>query len=130
VIVDSSAVLAILLQEPDARRIASAIAQADRRQMSAANLLEVELVAAARTGGAGSADIDHLIRNLQIEIVPFTLSQLSIARAAISRFGRGHHPARLNFGDCFAYALASERAEPLLFKGEDFAKTDIEVAQY
>ena len=129
-IVDSSALLAILLQEPEARQLAKTIALAERRQMSAANLLEIELVAAGRTGDIGSADIDRLVRNFQIQIVPFSINQASLARTAVRSFGRGHHPARLNFGDCFAYALAKEQAEPLLFKGDDFSKTDIEVAVF
>jgi ribonuclease VapC len=130
VIVDTSALLAILFQEPEARRIAKALAGASKRRISAASILEVELVVAGRTGGVGSADIDRLVRNFQIEIVPFDLSQARLARAAVRSFGKGHHPARLNFGDCFAYALAIEKNEPLLFKGTDFSQTNIDVAAY
>lgn len=129
-IVDSSALLAILLQEPEARQIAEALAMADALRMSTANLLEVELVVAGRTGGVGSDDIDRLVQNFRIEKVPFTANHLAIARDAVRAFGKGHHRAGLNFGDCFAYALAKAEGEPLLFKGSDFAQTDITVATY
>ena len=98
--------------------------------ISTATLLEASMVFETRAGEAGAGELDSLITDLELEISPFSLAQSVIAREAFRRFGKGRHPARLNFGDCMAYALAKDRSKPLLFKGDDFAKTDIEVAAY
>lgn len=130
-IIDTSALLAILLQEPEAERFARAIAGAARRLLSAATLLETGIVLQARYGDEGGRDLDLLVLKLGIEIAPVTERQAGIARRAYRRYGKGQrHPAGLNFGDCFAYALATDTGEPLLFKEEDFALTDVEQAAY
>ncbi|MDE0172079.1 MAG: type II toxin-antitoxin system VapC family toxin [Defluviicoccus sp.] len=127
-IVDSSALLAILLHETDAKRYAAAISNAPTRRMSVANVLEASMVAESRGGEAAGHALDRQLERAEMELVPVTAEQLAAARRAWRRFGRGNHPAALNFGDCFAYALAETTGEPLLFKGEDFALTDVEAA--
>lgn len=127
-IVDSSAVLAILFGEPDARRHAAAIMAAHPCRMSVANVLEASIVAEHRGGEQAAHNLDELLERAEIELVPVTVEHLEAARLAWRRFGKGHHPAVLNFGDCFAYALARTTGEPLLSKGDDFARTDIESA--
>ena len=127
-IVDSSAVVAILLSEADADHLANKLAGAPRLRMSAATYLEVSIVMENKGGPRAGYELDDFIANTEIEIVPLTLEQAEAARIAWRRFGKGNHPARLNFGDCFSYALAKISGEPLLFKGNDFAQTDIEPA--
>ena len=127
-IVDSSAVLAILFDEPDAKRHAAAIMAASPCRMSVANVLEAAIAAERRGGDTAAQEFDTLVETAEIEFVPVTVEHLQAARRAWRRFGKGNHPAALNFGDCFAYALARTTDEPLLFKGEDFARTDIEAA--
>lgn len=127
-IVDSSAVLAILFGEPDARRHAAAIMGAHPCRMSVANVLEASIVVERRAGEAAGHDLDALLERAGIELVPVTVEHLDAARRAWRRFGKGNHPAALNFGDCFAYALARTTGEPLLFKGGDFSQTDIDRA--
>ena len=127
-IVDSSALLAVLYREPDAERYETAIAAAPYCCMSVANVLEVSIVAEARGGSAAGHDLDAFLESAEIELIPVTGEHLESARRAWRRFGKGNHPAALNFGDCFAYALASVTGEPLLFKGEDFSQTDVEAA--
>ncbi len=127
-IVDSSAVLAILFGEPDARRHAAAIMTAYPCRMSVANVLEASIALERRGGEAAADDLDTLMERAEIEMVPVTVEHLGAARRAWRRFGKGNHPAALNFGDCFAYALARTTGEPLLFKGNDFVQTDIEPA--
>ena len=129
-IVDSSALLAILLNEPEQIPFSDVIAAANSRRVSAATLLETTMVIEGRLGDRGGVALDRLASDLKLQIVPFTIEHLELAREAFRRFGKGRHPARLNFGDCFAYALAKERGEPLLFKGDDFSRTDIEAAAY
>lgn len=125
-IVDTSAVIAILRDEPEAEACAIAIAAAPRRRISAANFLEAAIVIDGSRDPVASRRLDDLLREAQIVVEPITEAQARIAREAYRDYGRGSgHPARLNFGDCFAYALARETGEPLLFKGEDFIKTDI-----
>jgi len=128
VIVDSSAVLAILLREPDARRYARAIQTTSPCRMSVANVLEASIVAESRGGAAAGHAPDTLLAEGSIELEPVTTEQLTAARRAWRRFGKGNHPAGLNFGDCFAYALAEATGEPLLFKGDNFALTDVVAA--
>ena len=124
-IVDSSAVLAILLAESDAKTYARALAQADSCRMSAVNFVEVAIVVEAQTKDSGSRQFDAFFRRAGIAIEAVTEEQAHVARQAYTDFGKGRHPAGLNFGDCFAYALAKVTGEPLLFKGDDFKKTDI-----
>jgi ribonuclease VapC len=128
VILDTSAVLAILFHEPDAERFARAIATASSRRMSAATLLETTIVLESRSGAAAGYELDSFLQEAEIELEPVTPDQAQAARRAWRRFGKGNHPAGLNFGDCFAYALAEATREPLLFKGGDFDLTDVEVA--
>ena len=127
-IVDSSAVLAILFSESDARRHAGAIMAASPCRMSVANVLEASIVVERRGGDTATHALDTLLDTAEVELVPVTVEHLEAARRAWRRFGKGNHPAALNFGDCFAYALAKSTGEPLLFKGEDFTQTDIEAA--
>ncbi len=125
-IVDTSAVLAILFHEPDAERFARAITTAPSRRMSAATLLETTIVLESRSGPAAGYELDAFLQEARIELEPVTADQAQVARRAWRRFGKGNHPAGLNFGDCFVYALAETTREPLLFKGGDFELTDIE----
>ena len=127
-IVDSSAVLAILNREIDADRYDDAIVTASNCRMSVANLLETFIVVEGRGGAAAGRRLEAFLEFAGIEPMPVTVEQMDAARRAWRRFGKGNHPAALNFGDCFAYALAEATGEPLLFKGDDFAKTDIEAA--
>ena len=121
-IVDSSAIVAIVREEAEGARLAALIATQPRAQMSAGNYLETSIVIDSDRDPALSAGLDALLDRLGVTVAPVTESQAKIARQAYRDFGKGSgHPARLNFGDCFAYALASERGEPLLYKGEDFA---------
>ena len=127
-IVDTSAVLAILFGEEDARRYAGALASATHCQMSAANYLEAAIVLEGRRTTEVGFELDLVVQRTPIELVPVSIAHAQAARRAWRRFGKGNHPAGLNFGDCFAYALSESTGEPLLFKGEDFALTDIEAA--
>ena len=125
-IVDSSALLAILRSEPEARICAQVIERASSRRISAANFLETAIVIDGSRDPIASRRLDDLIREANFLIESVTKEQANIARAAYRDFGRGSgHPAKLNFGDCFAYALAKATGEPLLFKGHDFAHTDL-----
>ena len=127
-IIDTSAILAVLFGEPDARRYEQAIASAWPRRMSAVGLLEAAIVVESRGGTTAGHELDRLLARAEIELVPVTREQADAARRAWRRFGKGNHPAGLNFGDCFAYALAELSGEPLLFKGADFSRTDVLVA--
>ena len=125
-IVDSSALLAILRAEPEMLACARAIEDAARRRISAANFLETAIVIDGSRDPVASRRLDDLIRAADLAIEPVTDAQARIAREAYRDFGKGSgHPAQLNFGDCFAYALAKVTGEPLLFKGNDFGRTDI-----
>ncbi len=124
-VIDSSALIAILGYEPEAERFAAAIQDDPIRLMSAASLLESAIVIEARYGEAGGNKLDQLVSVAQIKIEPVTVEQVAAARLAFRTYGKGRHPAGLNFGDCFAYALAKVLGEPLLFKGDDFSQTDI-----
>ena len=124
-IIDTSAVLAILFAEDDAATYASAIAGAEVRLMSAANYLEAGVVIDNQVNGNGGRQFDAFIARADIAVEAVTREHAAIARQAYLDFGKGNHPARLNFGDCFAYALAKATGLPLLFKGEDFTKTDL-----
>ena len=125
-VVDTSALVAIELREPERRAFGRAILAADRRLTSSASALEFVAVYAGRGRSNNPlAVVDRLIRNLGIEIVPVDDAQWRAAATALLRYGKGRHPARLNLGDSFAYALAKVTGEPLLFKGSDFSLTDI-----
>jgi ribonuclease VapC len=126
VIVDTSALIAILRDEPEAPACAKAIGAASRRRISAANFVEAAIVIDASRDPVASRRFEDLVREAQLVVEPVTEAQARIAREAYRDFGKGSgHPAKLNFGDCFAYALARATGEPLLFKGNDFAHTDI-----
>lgn len=129
-VIDTSALVAILTDEPEAERLEAALDEAPVRLLSAASLLEASIVIEARFGEAGGRELDLLVVKAGIEVVHVTAEQIATARSAFRRFGKGRHPAALNFGDCFSYALASVGGEPLLFKGDDFTKTDLPVASY
>ena len=127
-IIDTSALVALLDQESEAERIALALASSSERILSAANLVEIGIVMQTRRGDDGVRDLDLLLAKLKVDIAAVTADHADIARKAFRRYGRGRHAANLNFGDCFAYALAKEKSVPLLFKGDDFRKTDIVAA--
>ena len=127
-IVDSSAALAVLFDEADSASYELALAEASVCRMSAANYVEAAIVLESRLGFAAGPELDRLIAVAEIQVVPVTAEQALAAREAWRRFGKGNHPAGLNYGDCFAYALAAIAGEPLLYKGMDFALTDVESA--
>lgn len=124
-VIDSSALLAVLLAESDAETYRVAIEEDSTRLIAAGTLLETALVIEARKGEAGGRELDLLVHRAGIAVVPTDAELVEEARRAHRRFGKGHHPAGLNFGDLFAYALARLSGEPLLFKGDDFARTDV-----
>lgn len=129
-VIDTSAILAILLNEPPAERLWRAIRAAPRRALSAATFVEASMVVLARLGPAGTAELDALLRELGMEVLVVTEQQAFLARDAARDFGRGRHDARLNYGDCFSYAAAADLGEPLLFVGDDFTRTDIVAVSY
>ena len=124
-VIDTSALAAILLREPERRALIEAIEAADARLLSVATFVEISIVVEARHGAEGLRDLDHFISRAGIELVPVDAEHGTVARGAFSRFGRGRHRAGLNYGDCFSYALAISTGEPLLFKGDDFVHTDV-----
>jgi ribonuclease VapC len=124
-VLDTSALLVILRDEPERRMFNEAIEAAESRLLSAASFLETSMILESRHGAEGVRALDRLLAAANIQIVAVDLLQTTAAREAFRQFGKGRHPAGLNFGDCFSYALAKCRAEPLLFKGTDFAQTDI-----
>ena len=127
-IVDTSALIAILFAEPDAELYARALASADACRISAASYVEVAIVIEAQTRDSGSREFDRFFQRSGIGIEAVTEEHAHLARQAYMQFGKGRHRAGLNFGDCFAYALAKASGEPLLYKGDDFRKTDIRSA--
>ncbi len=124
-VIDTSALVALLLAEPSADRLRTALERDPVRLISAATVVEASLVLLRRFGDAGDAALDRLLRAVSAEVVAVDVAQTSVARDAALRYRRGHHPAALNFGDCFSYALSSVLGEPLLFVGNDFSQTDI-----
>lgn len=126
-VLDTSSLVAILSGEPEQQAFIRAIERSDVRLVSAATLLEASIVIETRYGAAGAHHLDRLLERAEVEVVPVDGEQASAARAAWRRYGKGRHPAALNFGDCFSYALAVTRGEPLLFKGNDFSQTDVPV---
>ena len=126
-VIDTSALLAIFLAEPERKPFLDLILQADTRLISAANALETGIVLEVRRGEAAGREFDLFVVRAGLKITPVDAEQVEIARTAWRKYGKGRHPAALNFGDCFAYALAKSAGEVLLAKGRDFTLTDIEV---
>lgn len=125
-VVNSSALLAILLAEAERERLTNLILEAETRAISAANVLETGIVLESRRGEIAGREFDLFLNQAGFDVMPVDAEQVEIARLAWRRYGKGRHPAALNFGDCFAYALAKVLDEPLLAKGTDFAKTDMQ----
>jgi ribonuclease VapC len=128
VILDTSAIAAIFLAEPEASRFAQSIEEAPRCAISAVTYVELSMVIESQLGPSALRQCDIFLRRAGIEIEPVTTEQAQLARQAFLDYGKGRHPARLNLGDCFAYALSRSKGEPLLFKGNDFRRTDVEAA--
>jgi ribonuclease VapC len=126
-IVDTSALIAIVQDEPERPAFIEALDAAESCTVSAAILVETSIVIDARYGAEGVRALDLLLLRAEVEVAPVDADQALLARIAFQRFGKGRHPAGLNFGDCFSYALARAYAEPLLFKGGDFSQTDVEI---
>ena len=127
-ILDSSVLVAILFKEPEAAAFADAIGKATAVAMAAPSLVEATMVSEGRTSPMMREKLDGLLHEAEVEIVPFTVEHAALASEGWRRFGKGRHPAGLNLGDCFAYALAKHRNQPLLFKGNDFSLTDVKAA--
>jgi len=125
-VLDTSALLAILMAEPEAEGFAVAIEHDPIRLISAGSMLETAIVAESRWGDAGGRELDLFLFKTGISVMPVDAEQVEIARQAVRLFGKGRHPAGLNFGDCFAYALSRVSGQPLLFKGADFTQTDVD----
>ena len=128
-ILDTSVIIAILRDEPDANELAAVIESADVRRISAASYVEAAILTDSNRDPVLSRRLDSFLQEAIVTMEPVTVDQARIAREAYRDFGKGRHRAGLNFGDCFAYALAKDKGEPLLFKGEDFRRTDVEVAE-
>ena len=124
-VIDTSALVAIMYNEDGAARLVAAIEQSPVRLISAGTVIEAALVLLGRYGERGEVQLDTLLRSIRAEIVAVDADQVALARDAARSFGRGRHQASLNFGDCFSYALAVSRGEPLLFVGEDYRHTDV-----
>lgn len=127
-VIDSSALIAILRREPEEQTFRNAVKLASTRLLSASTRVETGIVALALAGEAGLEQVDALLETLRVETVPLSADHARLAIDAFRHFGKGRHPAGLNFGDCFSYALAKATGEPLLFKGDDFSRTDIKRA--
>ncbi len=128
-VIDTSAVLAILQNEPERRTFNEAIVADATRLMSTATFVESAMVIESRYGAGGMQDLKLLIAKAEIELIPVDTAQANVAHEAFRQFGKGRHPAGLNYGDCFSYALAKVRGEPLLYKGDDFSRTDLTAAK-
>ena len=124
-VLDTSAIIGILFDEPGAERLERQIAEDPVRLVSAASVVEGAIIIESRLGEQGGREFDLWLQRVAVDIVPVDLEQADMARRAWRRFGKGRHPASLNYGDCFSYALAMTRDECLLFKGNDFAQTDV-----
>jgi len=127
-VIDTSAAFAIIAEEPDANVFAELIEAFEERRMSTVSILELNIVVANRFGSADLARVEQFLARAGVRSVPFDADCEKVATAAFVRFGKGRHAAALNFGDCAAYALAQLLNEPLLFKGDDFSKTDVKIA--
>lgn len=126
-VIDTSALVAIFLAEPERKHFLQLIVQSERRLVSAASVLEAGMVLESKRGEATGREFDLFVVRVKLEIVPVDAEQVEIARSAWRKYGKGRHAAGLNFGDCFAYALAKFSGEKLLAKGEDFRETDVEL---
>jgi ribonuclease VapC len=125
-LLDTSALVAILQDEPERRKFNEAIEAAEARSISTASFLETSIILESRFGADGVWGLDLFIAKAQLSLIPVDEEQAHVARDGFRKYGKGRHPAGLNYGDCFSYALARPRNEPLLFKGQDFLKTDVE----
>ncbi|WP_127125440.1 type II toxin-antitoxin system VapC family toxin [Georgenia sp. SYP-B2076] len=123
--IETSALVAMLSDEPEAEAFEAAVEAGSVRVMSTASFLETAIVVESRFGELGGRELDLWMHRAEVELVPVDAEQAQLARAAYRRYARGRHPAGLNFGDCFAYALTAVTGEPLLFKGKDFSATDV-----
>lgn len=129
--IDTSALLAILFAEPEASRLVRAIAAAETRLVGAPTIVEAAAIMLARKGPAGEIALDALLQRLAVDVVPMSPEAAGAARSAYRRFGKGvGSPGVLNYGDCLAYGVATAEGRPLLFKGDDFPRTDVAVAPY
>jgi ribonuclease VapC len=126
-IIDTSALAAIFFAEPERRLFLTAITAAETRLLSAASVVETGIVLEGRQGEAAGREFDLFVVRANLQIVPVDAEQAELARSAWRKFGKGRHPAALNYGDCFSYALAKSTGDPLLAKGTDFALTDIAI---
>ena len=124
-VLDTSAILAILQDEPERRKFNEAIEAAEMRSLSTASFVECSMILESRYGADGVRDLDLFIAKAQVSLVSVDEEQADLARRAFRKYGKGRHPAGLNFGDCFSYALSRVLDEPLLFKGNDFPQTDV-----
>lgn len=129
-VIDASAILAILLKEPETAALANAMAQDGVRLIGAVSAPESAIVIENRKGTAGTRELDLLLHKARVDVVSMNAEQVQLARSAYTKYGKGRHPAGLNLGDCCSYALARYSGEPLLFKGNDFRKTDIAAVDY
>jgi len=131
VVIDSSALLAILLSEPESSQLVQAIAAADERVVAAPTIVEAAAVMLSRRGAGGEIALDALVQRLEIEIVPMSSEAANVSRRAYRRYGKGiGSPGVLNYGDCLAYGVAMSRGTTLLYKGKDFSQTDVTAAEY
>jgi ribonuclease VapC len=131
VVIDTSALLALLLGEPESDALLEAVVAGEPRLIGAPTLVETAAVIAARKGPQGEVALDALLQRLDLEVVPMTPEAAAFARSAYVRYGKGvGSPAVLNYGDCLAYGVARAAGEPLLFKGDDFGRTDVEAASH
>ncbi len=129
-VIDTSAIVAIALTEPESSRLMQAIKNDPKRLMSSFAALECSVVVSSRKSPAALHDLKFFFHEAGIEIVSFTAEQYEVALNAYLKYGKGNHPAKLNLGDCCSYALSQYSGEPLLFKGDDFSKTDVAVVDY
>jgi ribonuclease VapC len=129
-VIDTSVLVALLRGEAGAERLHAAILADGTRLVSAATVIETALVLLGERGPGCDHELDALLLELDVDVMPVSIEQLARARAAARTFGRGRHPARLNYGDLFGYALAMEQGESLLFVGDDFSRTDVDVAHW
>ncbi|NEQ66807.1 MAG: type II toxin-antitoxin system VapC family toxin [Symploca sp. SIO1B1] len=129
-VIDPSAILAIIYAEPEGETFLNLIAQSENCLLASPSYVEASIVLGTRHGEAGVESLNLLLKKLSIVIVPFSPEQAKLATEAFLKFGKGRHPAKLNMGDCFSYALAKAMSQPLLFKGNDFSQTDIDKVNY
>jgi ribonuclease VapC len=125
VVIDTSVIVAVILEEDGFEELALKIGEAETREISAVSYMEASMVLITKRGDGIEAILDKVLAEAEIAIVPVSVTQAQIARQAFRDYGKGRHPAGLNFGDCFSYALAKQTGEPLLFKGNDFSHTDL-----